>query len=574
MSTLPDHWCLAPVRDLINVDPKNDCPDDADIGFVPLARLGVHYRSPLSFETKKWANVKKGYTHFADGDVLLARITPSFENGKAGVARGLPNGYGAGSTEYIVCRPRSGALLPEYLLAYFKTPTFLENGASVMTGVVGHQRVPKAYVLNDLIPLAPLNEQQRIIDKLNSALARVDACRERLDRIRSVLRRLRLSVLSAAISGNLTNVYRNTAIEDSDSHYLLETVRESHREFANSILDESKSSKGNTRTRRRYPLPEPVDPSSVGALPDTWAWTSGAELVQAGDEIVYGIVQPGPKLEDGVPYIRGTDIHDGEILTHQLLRTNPEIAARHSRSSLRGGDVLLGIIRSTKVAIVPDALAGANITQGTARFRPSRVIRTKYLAIALEAPATQAWLHERYRGIDMPGLNLSDVRRVPIPLPPLSEQDEIIRCVNNLLASGRRIVDSCTRAHARVERLTPSLLAKAFRGELVPQDPNDEPASKLLDAIRAARTSQPPAGQRTRATRKTTMPQVTPASLKEAIAGIPRSQFTFDQLRHRVPGDYEALRDALFVLLADPKPSIRQVFDDTNRMIVFERTQK
>ena len=70
------------------------------------------------------------------------------------------------------------------------------------------------------------------------------------------------------------------------------------------------------------------------------------------------------------------------------------------------------------------------------------------------------------------------------------------------------------------------------------------------------------------------MPQVTPASLKQVIAAFPRSQFTFDQLRHRVPGDYEALRDALFVLLADPKPTVRQVFDDTNKMIVLERTQK
>ena len=574
MSRLPDQWCLARVRDLITVDPKNDCPDNVDIGFVPLARLGVHYRSRPSFETKTWADVKRGYTHFADGDVLLARITPSFENGKAGVARGLPNGFGAGSTEYIVCRPLSGALLPEYLLAHFKTPTFLAEGASAMSGAVGHQRVPKTYVLDSLIPLAPLNEQQRIIEKLTSVLARVDACRERLDGIPSILRRFRLSVLTAAISGNLTNDYRHTTIVDSDSSQLLETARESHRAFADSIREASKSSKGNTRRGRRYPVPERVDPSCVGTLRDTWAWSSGAELVEAGDEIVYGIVQPGPQLQDGVPYIRGTDIQDGEILAHQLLRTTPEIAGRHSRSALRGGDVLLGIIRSTKVAIVPDALSGANITQGTARFRPSKVIRTKYLAIALEAPATQAWLHERYRGIDMPGLNLSDVRRVPIPLPPLSEQDEIIRCVDNLLASGRRIFNAYSRTHARLERLTPSLLAKAFRGELVPQDPNDEPASRVVDEVRAKRTSQPPAVQRERATRTPTMAQVTSDSLKKAIAEIPGSKFTFDQLRHRVPGDYEALRDALFVLLGAPKPPVRQVFDDTNRMMVLERTQQ
>ena len=301
MSRLPDRWRLARVRDLINVGPKNDCPDDVAIGFVPLARLGVHYRSPPSFETKTWADVKRGHTHFADGDVLLARITPSFENGKAGVARGLPNGFGAGSTEYIVCRPLSGALLPEYLLAHFKTPTFLAEGASAMSGAVGHQRVPKTYVLDSLIPLAPLNEQQRIIEKLNSVLARVDACRERLDGIPSILRRFRLSVLTAAISGNLTNDYRHTTIVDADSSGLLETARESHRAFAASIREGSKSAKRNTRKGRRYPVPARVEPSSVGTLPDTWAWSSGAELVEAGDEIVYGIVQPARNYRTEFP---------------------------------------------------------------------------------------------------------------------------------------------------------------------------------------------------------------------------------------------------------------------------------
>ncbi len=117
MIGLPEGWDIVPIGDLIEIDPTVDCEDDEDVGFVPLARLGVHYRSRHTFETKKWAVVRKGYTHFADGDVLLARITPSFENGKAGVAQGLPNGVGAGSTEYVVCRPVGESLVPEYLLA-------------------------------------------------------------------------------------------------------------------------------------------------------------------------------------------------------------------------------------------------------------------------------------------------------------------------------------------------------------------------------------------------------------------------------------------------------------------------
>src|SRR5262249_25092556 len=146
--------------------------------------------------------------NFADGDVLLARITPSFENGKAGIVRSLPNGIGAGSTEYFVCRPIKGALLPEYLLAHFKTPQFLRNGEQVMSGAVGPQRVPKQYGLDSELRLAPFNEQKRIADKLDAILTQVDACREHLDRVPATLQRFRQAVLAAATSGKLTEEWR------------------------------------------------------------------------------------------------------------------------------------------------------------------------------------------------------------------------------------------------------------------------------------------------------------------------------------------------------------------------------
>lgn len=221
-------------------------------------------------------------------------------------------------------------------------------------------------------------------------------------------------------------------------------------------------------------------------VPKSWGWVSAAEVVEPGADIVYGIVQPGPKLNVGVRYVRGMDVEDGKILIDQLMKTSPAIAKRYERASLKGGDVLLGIIRATKVAIVPDELSGANITQGTARFRPGRYVRARYLASVLEAPLTQKWLHDCYRGIDMPGLNLADVRRVPIALPSLEEQDEIVRRVDELLALAEKLQRRYQAASSRVDQLTPSVLAKAFRGELVPQDPNDEPAERLLERIRAA----------------------------------------------------------------------------------------
>ena len=571
MSELPKQWCLAPIRDLIDIQPRNDCPDDIEVGFVPLARLGVHFRSRHTFERRKWADVKSGYTHFGDGDVLLARITPSFENGKAAIASGLPNGLGAGSTEYIVCRPIPDVLLPEYLLSYFKTRSFLEEGASAMSGALGQQRVPKRFVLERVVPLAPLDEQRRIVAKLDAVVRRVDACREHLERVEPAFERLRQSILAAAVDGRLTEPWRATSGTSGDSGVLLERVRNRHRDFAGRAGTRSSRSVGDTQ-RRRYSFPAPANLSDLGDLPDGWVWASGAEVVEPECEIVYGIVQPGAKLEEGVPYVRGTDVQNGVILVDQLLKTSPDIAGRHSRSSLRAGDVLLGIIRATKVAIVPDVLNGANITQGTARFRPSTVIRTKYLAIALEAPATQAWLHERYRGIDMPGLNLADVRRVPIPLPPLEEQDEIIRSVGKLLSVKDVALRAYSSACEHLNRLTSTLFDRALAGELIAQEPSPESASAVLARVRATRSAKPAVRRRTRTKRKVTMSKITPDSLRHTITGIPSREFTFDQIRDRTSGDYESLRSALFELLLDAEPVLRQVYNEDRRELVFERT--
>ena len=222
-------------------------------------------------------------------------------------------------------------------------------------------------------------------------------------------------------------------------------------------------------------------------------------VVEPGAEIVYGIVQPGPKLASGVPYVRGTDIENGRIKLNQLLFTSEEIAARYERASLRGGDILLGIIRATKVAIVPDALTGANITQGTARFRPSRLILTSFLARWLESRVAQSWLHSKYRGIDMPGLNLRDVRQLPVPLPPLEEQHIIETSIERAFTWIDRLASEATSARKLIDRLDQAVLAKAFRGELVPQDPADETASVLLERIMAERRTKPKARRGRRA---------------------------------------------------------------------------
>ena len=115
MRELPEGWIECAIQDLITLNPRNnDISDETNVGFIPMPLLGKEFKDIPSFEVRNWGDVKKGYTHFQNGDVLLAKITPCFENGKAGIVRNLPSGIGAGSTEYFVCRNRSNLLVSKY----------------------------------------------------------------------------------------------------------------------------------------------------------------------------------------------------------------------------------------------------------------------------------------------------------------------------------------------------------------------------------------------------------------------------------------------------------------------------
>ena len=152
--------------------PKSEVRDrlsaDGLVSFLPMEDLGINEKFVRATQTKPLSKVVGGYTYFADGDVLLAKITPCFENGKLGVAERLTNGIGFGSSEYIVFRP-NGTLSKEWLYYYLSRETFRVEGAARMSGAVGHKRVAKEFIEHYPIPVPPLPEQRRIVRILDEA---------------------------------------------------------------------------------------------------------------------------------------------------------------------------------------------------------------------------------------------------------------------------------------------------------------------------------------------------------------------------------------------------------------------
>jgi type I restriction enzyme S subunit len=203
-----------------------------------------------------------------------------------------------------------------------------------------------------------------------------------------------------------------------------------------------------------------------------------------GRPITYGILKPGPELTEGVPYVRVADFPGNRLRLDSIKKTSHEIDEQFRRARLRAGDLLLSIRGSVgRVIEIPPSLDGANITQDTARLSISGRLNRRYVHLALQSEGVQLRMQGAMRGVAVRGINIGDVRALQIPLPPRVEQDEIVRRVEALFAFGDRLERRLVLAQTAASRLTPSLLAKAFRGELVPQDPADEPTSALLARV-------------------------------------------------------------------------------------------
>ena len=149
-----------------------------EVTFVPMAAVTEHVPNIVTFETRMLRDVLKGYTYFREGDVLLAKITPCFQNGKCVIARGLVNGIGFGSTEFIVIRPSPDKILPEIIYCFVSREEFVRRGVECMTGSAGQQRVPVDYVAEHRILLPPLDLQRQIVANLEAERALVDANRK------------------------------------------------------------------------------------------------------------------------------------------------------------------------------------------------------------------------------------------------------------------------------------------------------------------------------------------------------------------------------------------------------------
>ncbi|MCG0020119.1 restriction endonuclease subunit S [Vibrio parahaemolyticus] len=453
MSELPKGWINSKLKDSIFLNEKLVAvSDDTECGFVPMALVPTKYGEGIQFESRIWAECKKGYTQFQNNDVLLAKITPCFENGKGALVSGLPNGIGAGSTEYFVLRSVGGLVEPKYLHAFVKTKEFLINCETNMSGSVGHRRVPKDYLLNYTVPLAPLPEQKRIVEKLDEVLAQVDTIKARLDGIPDLLKRFRQSVLASAVSGKLTEEWRGSKSYTFNS--------EVSSDFPDVWKIKTINDVGQVKGGKRLPKGEELIPEDTG-----FAYIRAGQLKQ------------------------GTVIKGGEARNIQMY-LKPEVQKQISRYTVSAGDAYITIVGASigDAGNIPDTHDGANLTENAAKICEFKSgVCGEFLGLWLRSQLVQRLVKLEIKSGAQGKLALMRIKTLPFPLTCLDEQKEIVRLVDQYFAFADTIEVQVKKAQARVDSLTQSILAKAFRGELVPQNDDDEPAEVLLERIAQAR---------------------------------------------------------------------------------------
>lgn len=424
MNSLPEGWTETSIGAVCEINPKHssDLDDALQVSFVPMGSIDEIHGRIADHTFRPLGEVKKGYTHFADGDVIFAKITPCMENGNCAVAENLNNGFACGSTEFFVFRP-SSALEPKYLYRYLRQEKFRQVARKAMTGAVGQARVPKQFMENTCLPLPPLDEQRRIVAKLDVLFEKSRSIREKLDRLPRLLANLQKSILNSAFRGT-----------------------------------------------------------------DNWKAASVGSVLL---DIRYGTSKKCQSEPRGTAVLRIPNIGERGIQIDDL-KYAEFTPTESARLALDVGDLLL--IRSNgsvdlvgKTAVVSKRETGMLYAGYLIRMRVNRsLILPEFLHYWLMTPSVREIIERTAKSTSgVNNINSEEVRSLPLLLPPLEVQTQICARVAQAFSSIDRLSATFDTAAGKVGMMDMSILSKAFRGELVPQDPNDEPASVLLERIRA-----------------------------------------------------------------------------------------
>jgi type I restriction enzyme S subunit len=429
------------------------------------------------------------------GDILLAEASGSAsEVGKPAVwNEQVPDCC----FQNTLIRVRTTPELVPFLHLHFYKDALTGAFARASRGVGIHHLGAEALVEWEL-QLPAVAEQRRIVSALESYFTRLNDAVATLERVQRNLKRYRASVLKAAVEGRLVPTEAELARAEGRSYEAASTLltrilAERRRRWEEAELAKIKA-KGRVpkddKWKAKYVEPIAPDTSELPLLPEGWCWASAEALSDETRSITYGVVKLGPVTSGGIPTLRSSNVRHLRLDLDYVKPISRRVSDGYRRTVLQGDEVLV-TVRGTLggVAATPATCVGFNISREVAMIALIEPRLTSLVAIFIASDALQNWIMRRTRGIAYTGINIGTLKELPIPLPPLAEQSRIVESVDRQLSVGDATEASAVANVLRCRGLRQSILTWAFEGRLVDQDPTDEPASVLLERIRAERAS-------------------------------------------------------------------------------------
>jgi type I restriction enzyme S subunit len=488
-SNLPQGWVLAKLGSItkeLNSGFACGVHNSTGDGIAHLRPMNVTSKGAVSLKDLRSVSASS-YDKLRKGDVLFNNTNSTELVGKTGY---ITEDSDWGYSNHMTRLRFDTDLIESKYIAYHLHNLFYEGYFRAhCNNHVSQASISAKFLANEVtIPLPPLPEQHRIVAQLDAAMQKLDANQERLEKVPELLKKFRQAVLTAAVSGKLTEAWRTEQPQGETGADLLARIRAERRaqwEDKQRAKLSGKQLSLNDSWKSKYEEPAAPDTSELPEPPEGWAWASG--------ELVADFVDPQPshrtppEIKDGVPYIGMGDVKAGNQIDFDSARkVHSDVFKEHiDRYQLKKGDFFFGKIGTIGNPVLLPEPFTYTLSANVILVQPHSELATGYVHLYMSTPLIKEHFRKYSSATSQAAFGIQKARVIPIALPPLAEQEEVVRQVNHYFELADQLEARFEQAAALVEQLPQALLAKAFSGQLVPQDPTDEPASKLLERLQA-----------------------------------------------------------------------------------------